>query len=118
MAVVDQGTQQPFLVNVQNGADLIAQLNVNEKWLLCSLVHKFGGTEEGEEVGDIAAYIEEVKKALPVDFKAKGDLYVFVDECHRTQSGELNKAMKVILPNAMFLGFPGTPLPTASRQKR
>ena len=32
------------------------------------------------------------------DFRAKGDLFVFVDECHRTQSGELHEAMKAILP--------------------
>ena len=86
-------------------------------WLLCSLIHKFGGKEDGEEVGDIAGYIDEVKKALPAGFKAKGDLYVFVDECHRTQSGELHKAMKAILPNALFIGFTGTPLLKADKQR-
>jgi type I restriction enzyme R subunit len=100
-----------------SGADLIATLNKNEEWLLCSLIHKFGGKEDGEEVGDIASYIEEVKKALPAGFRAKGDLYVFVDECHRTQSGELHKAMKAILPNAIFVGFTGTPLLKADKQK-
>ena len=35
---------------------------------------------------------------------------VFVDECHRTQSGKLHAAMKTILPNAIFIGFTGTPL--------
>jgi type I restriction enzyme, R subunit len=53
---------------------------------------------------------------LPKDFSAKGDLYVYVDECHRTQSGELHKAMKKILPNAMFIGFTGTPLLKADKQ--
>jgi type I restriction enzyme R subunit len=33
-----------------------------------------------------------------------------VDECHRTQSGKLHKAMKALLPEAMFIGFTGTPL--------
>ncbi|QZA82561.1 type I restriction endonuclease subunit R [Deefgea piscis] len=101
----------------KSGAELIAQLNDTRPWLMCSLIHKFGGKEEGEEVGDIAAYIEEVKKSLPTDFAAKGDLYVFVDECHRTQSGELHKAMKSILPNALFIGFTGTPLLKADKQK-
>jgi len=100
-----------------SGADLIAKLNATVPWLMCSLVHKFGGKEDGTEVGDVAAYIEEVKKALPPGFHAKGDLYVFVDECHRTQSGELNKAMKAILPNAMFVGFTGTPLLKTDKQK-
>jgi type I restriction enzyme R subunit len=42
---------------------------------------------------------------------------VFVDECQRTQSGELHKAMKAILPNALFIGFTGTPLLKADKQK-
>jgi type I restriction enzyme R subunit len=40
-----------------------------------------------------------------------------VDECHRTQSGELHKAMKALLPNAIFIGFTGTPLLKADRQR-
>jgi type I restriction enzyme R subunit len=47
---------------------------------------------------------------LPPGFTAKGDIFVFVDECHRTQTGELHKAMKSILPRAMLIGFTGTPL--------
>jgi type I restriction enzyme R subunit len=99
------------------GQILIESLNATTPWLLCSLIHKFGGKEDGEDAGDIAGYIEEVKKALPKDFRAKGDLYVFVDECHRTQSGELHKAMKAILPNALFIGFTGTPLLKADKQR-
>jgi type I restriction enzyme R subunit len=100
-----------------SGADLIATLNATKPWLVCSLVHKFGGKEEGEEVGDIPGYIAELKKALPPGFAAKGSLFVFVDECHRTQSGELHKAMKGILPNATFIGFTGTPLLKADKQR-
>lgn len=96
-----------------SGADLIATLNATAPWLVCSLIHKFGNKDNG----DIDAYLNEVQSALPPDFKAKGDLYVFVDECHRTQSGELHKAMKAILPNALFIGFTGTPLLKADKQK-
>lgn len=35
---------------------------------------------------------------------------VFVDECHRTQSGKLHTAMATIMPNVIFIGFTGTPL--------
>jgi len=101
----------------KSGADLITALNASAPWLLCSLIHKFGGKEDGEEVGDVGAYAEEIKKALPKDFRAKGDLYVFVDECHRTQSGELHQAMKTLVPNAVFVGFTGTPLLKADKQK-
>jgi type I restriction enzyme R subunit len=105
------------IYRTQSGADLIAKLNATTPWLICSLIHKFGGTEDGEDVGDITGFIKDVKKSLPPDFKAKGDLFVFVDECHRTQSGELHKAMKVILPDAVFIGFTGTPLLKSDKQK-
>jgi hypothetical protein len=100
-----------------SGANLIAKLNAPSPWLLCSLIHKFSGKEGDEEVGNISAYLDEVKKSLPPDFVAKGDLTVFVDECHRTQSGELHKAMKALLPNAVFIGFTGTPLLKADKQR-
>ena len=99
-----------------SGDDLIDQLNRTEESLLCSLVHKFGGKggEEGDE--GAKAFIDSIQN-LPPDFKAKGDLHVFVDECHRTQSGDLHKAMKALLPNALFFGFTGTPLLKADKAK-
>ena len=103
------------IVRTTSGADLIAKLNDTTPWLLCSLVHKFGAREDSD--ADVESYVAEMRQALPKDFKAKGDIYVFVDECHRTQSGELHKAMKAILPNAMFIGFTGTPLLKADKQK-
>jgi type I restriction enzyme, R subunit len=105
------------IYRTRSGADLIAKLNSTDPWLMCSLIHKFGGKEEGEEVGDIDAYVKEVKQSLPQGFYAKGDLYVFVDECHRTQSGLLHDAMKAILPDAMFIGFTGTPLLKSDKKR-
>jgi type I restriction enzyme R subunit len=104
-----------------SGDNLISQLNGTTESLICSLVHKFGAKGNGESDGDEStegakAFIEALKK-LPPDFKAKGDLHVFVDECHRTQSGDLHKAMKALLPNALFFGFTGTPLLKADKQK-
>src|SRR6185503_3668031 len=61
--------------------------------------------------------VEELKKSLPKDFRPKGNLFVFVDECHRTQSGDLHDAMKAILPGAVFIGFTGTPLLKADKKK-
>jgi len=94
------------IVRTTSGKDLIEKLNATTPWLLCSLIHKFGRKEEG----DVEQYVEQLQQNLPTDFKAKGDIYVFVDECHRTQSGKLHGAMKKILPNALFIGFTGTPL--------
>jgi type I restriction enzyme, R subunit len=101
-----------------SGADLIEKLNATEQSLLCSLVHKFGGKESEEEAAAEGAkeFIESLKR-LPRDFKAKGDIHVFVDECHRTQSGDLHDAMKALLPNAVFIGFTGTPLLKADKRK-
>jgi type I restriction enzyme, R subunit len=101
------------IYRTKSGQDLMNKLNAATPWLFCSLIHKFAGKDEG----DIAAFIEEVKSSVPPGFKAKGDLYVFVDECHRTQSGDLHEAMKALLPNAMFIGFTGTPLLKADKQK-
>ncbi|MCC6577780.1 MAG: HsdR family type I site-specific deoxyribonuclease, partial [Flavobacteriales bacterium] len=90
----------------RSGAELIHLLDRNEQPLICSLVHKFGRREDG----DYESFIEEIRHSLPKDFKAKGRIHVFVDECHRTQSGKLHQAMKAILPDALFIGFTGTPL--------
>ncbi len=90
-----------------SGADLISVLNKKEDHIIGSLIHKFG---RANDEGDIDAFIEDLKKSLGSDFKAKGDIYVFVDECHRTQSGKLHAAMKTILPDALIIGFTGTPL--------
>ena len=103
------------IYRTKSGSDLISKLNGTKPWLLCSLIHKFGGKEGSDEFANVASYVEEMKRALPADFRAKGDIYVFVDECHRTQSGELHKAMKTIVPNAMFIGFTGTPLLKADK---
>jgi type I restriction enzyme R subunit len=104
------------IYRTQSGDDLIDKLNGSEESLLCSLVHKFG--RQGDDGGDEGskAFIAALQK-LPPDFRAKGDIHVFVDECHRTQSGDLHKAMKALLPNAIFIGFTGTPLLKADKQK-
>jgi len=94
------------IYRTRSGKDLLAKLNDTAPWLLCSLVHKFGGKEEG----DVDAYVSDLHSHLPTNFKAKGDWFVFVDECHRTQSGKLHEAMKHFLPHALFIGFTGTPL--------
>jgi len=102
------------IYRTKSGIDLIAKLNSKEQSLICSLVHKFG--RQNEE-GDYTNYINDIKQNLPENFEAKGNIYVFVDECHRTQSGKLHEAMKTILPNALFIGFTGTPLLKKDKQK-
>ena len=98
------------IYRTRNGADFLVQsLNTSEEWLIGSLIHKFGTSEEVSD-RDIEAYVEEIRKSLPKGFRAKGEIFVFVDECHRTQSGKLHKAMTTLLSEAMLIGFTGTPL--------
>lgn len=101
-----------------SGADLVDKLDGTAESLICSLVHKFGGKGGDDDVSGEGAqeFIASLGKLSP-DFKAKGDIYVFVDECHRTQSGDLHKAMTALLPHAVFIGFTGTPLLKTDRQK-
>src|SRR6266542_402365 len=74
-------------------AEFVQKLGAAMPRLLCALVHKFD----------------------PADLKGpppavQGRFYLFVDECHRTQGGDMNKQMKRWLEGAIFVGFTGTPL--------
>jgi len=97
------------IYRTHSGADLVQVLDSPAERLVCSLIHKFGG---GDELGDkdVDAFIADIERKLPKNFRPKGEFFVFVDECHRTQSGTLHKALKKLLPEAMIIGFTGTPL--------
>ncbi|MDZ7753659.1 MAG: HsdR family type I site-specific deoxyribonuclease [Gammaproteobacteria bacterium] len=101
------------IYRAKSGADLIAVLDRSEEWLIASLIHKFGASEEG----DVDAFIQDMESHLPRGFRARGNLFVFVDECHRTQSGKLHEAMKALLPAATLIGFTGTPLLKKDKKK-
>jgi type I restriction enzyme R subunit len=97
------------IVRTRSGKDLMEQLALPLPRMLCSLVHKFGA-RVGDDFED---FIHDLEKAPS---STVGELFVFVDECHRTQSGRLHKAMKAILKNAVFIGFTGTPLLKKDKQ--
>ncbi|AYD42789.1 TPA: HsdR family type I site-specific deoxyribonuclease [Yersinia enterocolitica] len=113
---VFNGVEEEIL-RTRSGADLVTRLNQTKPWLICSLVHKFGRHEEDDIEADTDDFIEQMKRNIPADFSPKGKLFVFVDECHRTQSGKLHSAMKSILPDAQFIGFTGTPLMKKDKKK-
>jgi type I restriction enzyme R subunit len=88
--VIGENSPSPRILN---RAEFVAKLGAAAPRLLCALLHKFD----------------------PADLKGDppplhGRFYVFVDECHRTQGGDMNKQMKRWLENALFIGFTGTPL--------
>lgn len=75
-----------------SGKHLAELIDDNKADIVTTLVHKF----------DNASKIQK-----PV---LSRDVFVLVDESHRTQYGELHIKMKQIFPNACYLGFTGTPL--------
>src|SRR6185437_15067697 len=89
--------------------DLMHQLSQAAPRLLCSLVHKFGR----RDVDDFDQFIADLQGQPSATM---GEVFVFVDECHRTQSGKLHKVMKAMMPNAVFVGFTGTPLLKKDKQ--
>ena len=92
-----------------SGRDLMTQLGQATPRLLCSLVHKFGR----KGVDDFEKFIKELETQ---PCQTVGEIFVFVDECHRTQSGKLHRTMKALMPNAVFIGFTGTPLLKQDKQ--
>ncbi|SER44233.1 MULTISPECIES: type I restriction endonuclease subunit R [Pseudomonas] len=83
---------------ITSRADLVQKLSATTPRLLCALLHKF-----------------EPDLSVPPP-PMHGSFYVFVDECHRTQGGDMNRQMKQWLANALFIGFTGTPLLRKDKQ--
>lgn len=84
---------------ITSRAELVEKLGTATPRLMCALIHKFDTSD--------------LKGEPP---KVEGRIYVFVDECHRTQGGDMNKQMKRWLENAIFIGFTGTPLLRKDKQ--
>lgn len=47
---------------------------------------------------------------MPADLNKRRNIYVLVDEAHRTTGGDLGNYLMAALPNATYLGFTGTPI--------
>jgi type I restriction enzyme R subunit len=91
------------ITRTNSGRDLMTLLGQAKPRLICSLIHKFG--KKGVENFDQFIHDLEAQPSPVV-----GEVFVFVDECHRTQSGKLHRVMKALMPEAVFIGFTGTPL--------
>lgn len=110
--------------HVTSQSDLLKTLHDGKEWLITTLIHKFGkhakhdenaSTDRGTRIPldrYLADLQEIINKQYPLGFKAKGKhIFVFIDECHRTQGGRLHDAMRAIMgQDVMLIGFTGTPL--------
>lgn len=76
-----------------SGRDLLDVLKDNKATVITTLVHKF------QTVVEKGNYINE-----------DPNIFIMVDEAHRTQFGKLHTFMERAFPNASFLGFTGTPI--------
>ncbi len=65
-------------------------LKANTRGLIVSMIHKFDD--------------------MPANLNTRANIFVLVDEAHRTTGGDLGNYLMGALPNATFIGFTGTPI--------
>ncbi|MEW6040246.1 MAG: HsdR family type I site-specific deoxyribonuclease [Elusimicrobiota bacterium] len=70
--------------------DLQDLLSSDYRGLIVSMIHKFEG--------------------MPKDTNTRDNIFVLVDEAHRTTTGDLGNYLMAALPNATYFGFTGTPI--------
>jgi type I restriction enzyme R subunit len=79
--------------NVEH-SNSIARLNQllkqDHRGIIVSTIHKF--------------------RDMPADLNRRRNIYVLVDEAHRTTGGDLGNYLMAALPNASYIGFTGTPI--------
>ncbi len=75
-------------------ADSIARLNQllrdDYRGIIVTMIHKF--------------------RDMPANLNLRKNIYVLIDEAHRTTGGDLGNFLMAALPNATFIGFTGTPV--------
>ncbi|MCB9495335.1 MAG: type I restriction endonuclease subunit R [Fibrobacteria bacterium] len=78
---------------ISSRSEFMQKIGDSTPQILCALLHKIDPSDlEGPPP------------------RIHGSFYVFVDECHRTQGGDMNRQLKRWFQGAIFVGFTGTPL--------
>ena len=75
-----------------SGKNLIDLINEGKVDIITTIINKFN-TVESSGLKNLSR-----------------DVFVLVDESHRSNYGELSTKMRVVFPNACYIGFTGTPL--------
>jgi type I restriction enzyme R subunit len=82
-----------FVENATTGQRLVELLESKSDSIVTTVINKF------------EAAVKKISKPLE-----SHDIFVLVDEGHRTQHGTFNIEMQKTMPNACFIAFTGTPL--------
>lgn len=75
-----------------SGRHLVQLINEGKADVITTIINKFNTAE---------------KNAVKNESK---DIFVLIDESHRTNYGQLATKMRTVFPNACYIGFTGTPL--------
>lgn len=78
------------IYQAQSKKELRDLLKSDTRGLIVSMVHKF--------------------EDAPEKLNTRSNIFVLVDEAHRTTSGDLGTYLQAAIPNATFFGFTGTPI--------
>lgn len=78
------------VVKAENIQDLQKLLKNDYRGIIVSMVHKF--------------------RDMPADVNLRNNIFVLIDEAHRTTGGDLGNFLMAAVPNASFIGFTGTPI--------
>ena len=88
--------QQDIVVSrARSKEELRGLLATDRRGLIISMIHKFEGIEK--------------------DANARDNIYVFIDEAHRSVARELGTYLMAALPNSTIIGFTGTPIARTSQ---
>ena len=84
---------QKEVVQARTGSHLSDLINDSGDAIITTIINKF------------EAAVKQIKNPLN-----SADIFVLIDEGHRTQYGTFNVSMRRVFPNACFIAFTGTPL--------
>ncbi len=111
------GSQEPRIVLVTDRVDLDDQLYDAFRGAGVELAQAESGGDLRKRLGDprakiVTTLVHKFIRALNNREALADDpnVFVLVDESHRTHTGTLHVAMRIALPRASYIGFTGTPI--------
>jgi type I restriction enzyme R subunit len=66
--------------------------------------------EKGQDYRGIVVTTIQKFRDMPANLNTRKNIFVLIDEAHRTTGGDLGNFLMAGLPNASFIGFTGTPV--------